>query len=286
MNKDIRLSTDYFGHAKVIKLGRRLGDAGILSHLRLLTYVGSHKPDGILTGMDIDDIGIASNYSGDANQLVQTLIELRLIDCIDGVYQIHDWAENNPYAAGAKARSDKAKQAAQKMWEKRKASLVDDTQDATSMPQAKTSNAPSPSPSPSPEPITPQPPRGGRRKRDSEMSPRFLEVMEWYPKRSGCDSLPSAWSAFQTRVAEGVDPEEMLSAVPKYFAWCEATGKIGTDLVMQKATFFGPQKQGWKGNYDLAPKVLPGAPAPKPWEQFEEGTPEYIEARRKAVRFA
>lgn len=98
----------------------------------------------------------------------------------------------------------------------------------------------------------PKSPTGGR-KRKSEIDPRFLEAMEEYPKRSGGNSITEAWSAFKARVAEGIDPEAMLETIPKYRAWCEAKGRIGTEYVLQASSFFGPKKRGWEGNWSIAP---------------------------------
>ena len=59
MNTDFRLSVGYFEHPKVQKLERRLGAEGVLSHLRLLRFVSQYKPDGNLSGMDAEEVGMA-----------------------------------------------------------------------------------------------------------------------------------------------------------------------------------------------------------------------------------
>lgn len=90
----------------------------------------------------------------------------------------------------------------------------------------------------------------GRRK-STEIDPVFVEALAAYPVREGGHSLPEAWSAFKARKAEGVSAEEMLAAVPRYLTFCEATGKIGTQFVMQPASFFGPKKRGWERDWTV-----------------------------------
>ena len=116
MNTDFRLSVGYFEHPKVLKLERRLGEGAVLAHIRLLRFTTMNKPDGILSGMDSEDIAIAAGYKGDPDPFITLLLTLRLIDQEDGEYSLHDWAEWNPWAAGSKNRTDKARVAAATRW--------------------------------------------------------------------------------------------------------------------------------------------------------------------------
>lgn len=173
MNKDIRISVDFFQHHKTKRLNRRLGLEGVISLQKLWCYAAKNRPEGTLSGMDADDISDVSDWSGDANEFVSQLCEIGFLEqCNEGVYQIHDWEENNPWAAGAKERSEQAKQAAMTRWGKqgnrdgnytKKSTFNADSMreassehaegnagaDADSMPLSFPS--PSPSPSPSPE---------------------------------------------------------------------------------------------------------------------------------------
>ncbi len=117
MNTDFRLSVGIFEHPKVQKLGRRLGDGGVLSYIKLLRFVAQNRPDGSLHGMDSDDIAIAGGYNGDGD-FAGTLLAVRLLDGAEGSYQIHDWTEHNPFAAGAAQRSAAASNAANARWAK------------------------------------------------------------------------------------------------------------------------------------------------------------------------
>lgn len=162
MNSDIRLSIGWNRHPKIIKLRRKLGADGVLALVCLWTFAGEQRPDGVLSGMDDDDIAIAAEYPGDAGTLVSTLANLRLLDRADGGWTIHDWRDNNPWAFGHKARSDKAKKAIQARWDRRnkpdndpengKKNTTSTESDTTSIEKQHTSNTPSPSPSPSPSP--------------------------------------------------------------------------------------------------------------------------------------
>jgi hypothetical protein len=183
MNTDIRLKTDIMQHHKIIKLRKKFGAAGVLAFISLLLYAGVHRTKGTLSDMDNEDIAIAAMWDGDADKLVDTLHSLRLLDK-DGVwYSIHDWAEHNPWAFGAKERSEQAKKAANKRWdgERKKASPENPDEQGdpcgsheSALPSASNRiadtanehcgiedyalhsasirNAPSPSPSPSPKP--------------------------------------------------------------------------------------------------------------------------------------
>lgn len=164
MNCDIRVMTTFPHHHKTKKLRRKLGAEGVCALMFLWLFAAENRPDGVLSGMDEDDICIAAQWDGDASSMLQALLEVGFLELIEGDYVIHDWAENNPWAASAPARKAKAEHAAKARWEKRNA--ISSKQDAPSiesdaasmnehcsiMPVAGFSNAPSPIPSPSPSP--------------------------------------------------------------------------------------------------------------------------------------
>ena len=43
--------------------------------------------------------------------------------------------------------------------------------------------------------------------------------------------------------------DEAYAAMVRYRKFCEATGKIGTETVMQCATFFGPRTEAWLNDW-------------------------------------
>lgn len=118
MSTDIRINTSFLQHPKTIKLRKRLGDGAVLSMLSLWCFVAQNRPEGALLGMDEEDIEISAQWLGENGMFVDTLIDLQWLDKKDGVYHIHDWAENNPWVADAENRSAKAKKAINKRWER------------------------------------------------------------------------------------------------------------------------------------------------------------------------
>lgn len=117
---DIRLLLSFRAHPKVKKLRFKLGDAGPLGFIYLMMFAAEAKPDGVLDGLDVDDIALAADYRGDAEEFVATLLALKLIDLDGETYSIHDWAEHNPYAAGAEERREHGRKAAKARWKKEK----------------------------------------------------------------------------------------------------------------------------------------------------------------------
>lgn len=109
---DCRVSTGLVSHPKKLKLQRRLGKPAVWSLIALWSFTASNKPDGSLAGMTSEDIAIAADWDGDADQFVNTLLELRFLDGDAGDLRVHDWSENNPWAAGATKRSEAARAAA------------------------------------------------------------------------------------------------------------------------------------------------------------------------------
>lgn len=60
------------------------------------------------------------------------------------------------------------------------------------------------------------------------------------PKRDGTDPKRRAYQAYNARLRDGYTVEQMVSGVVAYRGWLEAKGKIGTEFVLQTATFLGP----------------------------------------------
>lgn len=127
-----------------------------------------------------------------------------------------------------------------------------------------------------------------RRKPDSApVDSWFSQAWEAYPRRAGTNSKSAAASAWSARIKEGVSPEAMFEAVKRYASFCDATGKTGSEYVLQAASFFGPQKRGWEGNWEIPPHLRPKEQKPvDDGSQYEEGSPEWIAWRRSKVRFA
>ena len=78
----------------------------------------------------------------------------------------------------------------------------------------------------------------------------FAGCWSVYPKRAGSNSQADALRAFKARRRDGVTVEEMLAGVQRYTTFLEATGKAGTEFVMQGARFFGASKH-YSEQWDL-----------------------------------
>ncbi len=173
MNTDIRLSVGFLDHFKTLKLKRELGWDAIESLLRLWFFAAQCKPDGILSSMDADDIETAAKWPGRPGCFLAALLKFRWMDCSNGVYALHDWADHNAFCVHAIERRDRAKRAAEMRWRKRNPfDAVSNAQsnakcnaDRIALSNAKcnatsnaTSNAVCNAPTPTPTPKQQQPP--------------------------------------------------------------------------------------------------------------------------------
>lgn len=70
----------------------------------------------------------------------------------------------------------------------------------------------------------------------------WLDFRLAYPNRAGDQGWRKAQKAAHARQTEGHDPAEFIAGAKRYAAFCEATGKIGTEYVKQAASFLGPDK--------------------------------------------
>jgi len=169
---DARISTGLPGHPKTKKLARRLGPTGPLGCIYLFLWVAANRSDGDLAGMTDEDIELAVDWTGDEGAFVEAMMSVRFLEGDPGMRRIHDWAEHNPWAAGADTRSERARWAALcKQYGRREAArlmpeyasrLLDAVPDgangtppavpesATCTQPAESGSAPSPSPLPSP----------------------------------------------------------------------------------------------------------------------------------------
>lgn len=65
MNTDIRLSVGFWQHPKTRKLIKRLGLEAIRSLQILWLWAAQNRPDGVLSGMDWEDIELAADWQGE-----------------------------------------------------------------------------------------------------------------------------------------------------------------------------------------------------------------------------
>lgn len=88
--------------------------------------------------------------------------------------------------------------------------------------------------------------------------PEILDFKIAYPKRAGSQPWRRAVKAAKARRKEGHDWAEMIAGAKRYALYVAASGKEGTEYVMQAATFLGPDK------HFTTPWSLPLQPAAKP----------------------
>ncbi|MDG4549850.1 MAG: hypothetical protein P9F19_01365 [Candidatus Contendobacter sp.] len=130
----MKINTATLNHPRVIKLKRRLGADAVLSLIALWAWAESERPDGILTGMDEEDLAIVAGWTGDDCFFITTLIELRLLDWNGEAFALADLhrAGNGQPAPEPShdARSEQARNAARARWENKKsvASMLSDAE--------------------------------------------------------------------------------------------------------------------------------------------------------------
>lgn len=85
-------------------------------------------------------------------------------------------------------------------------------------------------------------PAAPRPSADAINAEQFELFKEKYPKRAGSQPWSRAFKVINARLREGHTWEEILQGVDRYARFCSATRKVGTEKVMQAATFCGPDK--------------------------------------------
>ena len=270
MSTDARLSTGLPGHPKTKKLVRRLGPAAGWSLVCLILWARANRPDGDLEGMTAEDIELAADWAGDNDALVRELASVGFLDGSDGAYQLHDWAEHQPWSAGSDLRSLKAKWNAVKRHHGeseanrqvpeyaaiRAASAEhaassngsDAGSSSPAMRSAGTSNAPSPSPSPSPSPkeekhphtpsATAEGAKPGRKKREKITFAAFLDQCQ----DAGESAIPKTDPIFAFARDAGI-PKDFL-----HLAWREFAGRHRDSGRLQKdwrAHFRDAVRRNW-----------------------------------------
>jgi hypothetical protein len=73
----------------------------------------------------------------------------------------------------------------------------------------------------------------------------FEYIWKQYPARAGSNPKKQAYEAYKAREKEwgAVEAQIMELGVGRYAEYCKQTGKLNTELVMQAARFFGPNRE-------------------------------------------
>ncbi len=72
--------------------------------------------------------------------------------------------------------------------------------------------------------------------------PEFAEFKKAYPLRSGAQPWTKALRTIRARLKEGAQWSDFLEGAHRSAVYCAATDRIGTEFVLQAATFCGPDK--------------------------------------------
>jgi len=125
MVDDIRLAIDMDHNPKVLRLEKELGPGATWALVRLWLYTARHRPDGVLTGIGLNEIEPLVGWKRRRGRLIAALERLRFIEVNDtGTSRevtIHEWGVHQPWVSGAKRRSEVARENVSKRWAKKPA---------------------------------------------------------------------------------------------------------------------------------------------------------------------
>jgi hypothetical protein len=88
-----------------------------------------------------------------------------------------------------------------------------------------------------------------RKAEPEDWEPLWQRFLEAYPKRSGDRCVKDGRQRFGLLLKAGVDAAVIMAGLGRYAAWCDATGKTGTELVRQITTWLN--KRSWEEPWDL-----------------------------------
>ncbi len=119
---DFRVYVTFPRSRKTRALRQRLGSDAVLSLLQLWAFARAERPTGVLKGLSAEAIAAESDWSGDAREYVEALVEVGFLDTLeDGTYALHNWKVRQPYSSSSPKRQAHARKAAQARWARRDA---------------------------------------------------------------------------------------------------------------------------------------------------------------------
>lgn len=91
--------------------------------------------------------------------------------------------------------------------------------------------------------------------RASFLEDKFIEFKVTYPTRVGTQPWKRAVGCWNARIRDdGYTAEQIIEGTERYAKWCETTGKLRTEHVMQASTFLGPEKH-FLADWELPPQA-------------------------------
>jgi hypothetical protein len=116
----LRLDTTVLRNPKVRKLLNRLGATAVVCLLRVWVFCAESRTNGALADLDDQDVEhLVAEWEGDSGVFVAALIDLRLLERnSEGVLQVHDWTEHQPFLTTQSERSQRNSELAKRRWAK------------------------------------------------------------------------------------------------------------------------------------------------------------------------
>lgn len=161
MNTDIRVDISLPRHWKYRKLKRSLGCSPMEYLIVFWTTIAEQKPNGELNGWSTEDIEDAAGWDGEPGAMCEAFTDAGFLDVTENGFYPHDWAVHQPWAIGAKERSEAARKAGKASAESRKKKVpskptdnerpVDEPFNGLPTDDQRNGNPRTPSPSPSPK---------------------------------------------------------------------------------------------------------------------------------------
>lgn len=109
----------------------------------LWCFCAQERTNGILSGMDIDDIEIAADWQGEPGKLVELLLKGNWMEKLsDSTYALHGWEERQAFVSKAESRRAHAKAAAESRWREKRGTLGEMPPHAPSIPDSCPSHMP------------------------------------------------------------------------------------------------------------------------------------------------
>ena len=203
--------------------------------------------------------GFALARDGDEFDWPAIMVHAGLWESCDGGYRIHDYLDYNPTRAQVlERRADSAK----RQKKHRDTAVSNDDGNALRNGVSHGPVTSSPAPAPTPTLVTTK-----RVKAADAADTQFATFWEAYPRRAGGNPRNAAHRAWQARVASGVSPETLAAAAGRYRAFCEATGKIGTEYVKQAQFWLSPTFEGWVQAWEML--EIPGTPPRREMDELD-----------------